>query len=227
MKTVQEYIQSLDTYQLITTYINNYVNAIDVDKEEEQTIDTFIESSLSHLAFQIKSIYNYIEKLKKAPIVPNKTILLSQIIDDYYEHIHTSIIPYDEFIHNGIFSEHYAYDFQDQAEILGYNIYETEFVKDYIYEIIAGVLYEASFFGYDQEDLPRARESLQQSIQEINDMDETHFTSWEDYCSENNITFEQDPKELELRSSSISENAELLAYQKEKELTKILYQMLQ
>ena len=53
------------------------------------------------------------------------------------------------------------------AEIAGFLVSEDEFTQSHIYSLIANVLFEASYFGFDEEKRKNALEDFQKSIESI------------------------------------------------------------
>lgn len=227
MRTVQEVIRSLNTYKLVVTYLNEY-ESIKFSDDEYNTFEKhqlpFFIAKLQKRCILVSRIFNYIERLKHIPVQESDDMIIAYIINDYYDKITTSLIHKQELMDIGITCEAYAYEFCTQSEILGWKLPETEFVKDYIYQIIADILFEASFFGYDQEELPAAKSELQQATEAaINYMEETHqFKSWEDVKNELGITIETDTAKDRLYSEQCRTASDYCQYCKEKELMNIL-----
>ena len=63
--------------------------------------------------------------------------------------------------------EHYTCDLTDHAEVMGYLVADTPLTIDNIETVLAQILFETSFFGYDQEGLPDVIESLKRSEEDI------------------------------------------------------------
>ena len=63
--------------------------------------------------------------------------------------------------------EHYACGLTDQAKIMGYLVADTPLTTKNVKTVLAQILFETSFFGYDQEGLPDVIESLKQSEEDI------------------------------------------------------------
>ena len=60
-----------------------------------------------------------------------------------------------------------GYEFTRQEEIVGFLVSDTEFTQREIYEVLADVLYEASFFGYEQERLEDKIQKLRRAEKAI------------------------------------------------------------
>lgn len=178
MKTVQEVLRSLNVYKLVNTYICEYepnflkddeLNNIDFNNKADEPIKacaTYI-FHVHEKMYNLVSLFKFINSLKKLEIKTTKDMIISYTVSDYYDVIRTSLIHYDELIDKKENCELYAYEFCSHNEIMGFKLPETEFVMDNIYTIMADILYEASFFGYQSEQLTEAKEQLTSAIEEI------------------------------------------------------------
>ena len=64
---------------------------------------------------------------------------------------------------------HYAYTYTDFAQVMGFYIAGTPYVKKHIDEILVDILYEMSFTGYTQEEKDAERRKLEEAIEECKD----------------------------------------------------------
>lgn len=178
MRTVQEVLRTLNVYKLINTYICEYEPNFLKDDELDNInfnnkTDEPIKASAIYIhhvhekMYNLVSLFKFIDSLKKLEAKVTKDMIISYTVSDYYDVIRTSLIHYDELIDKKENCELYAYEFCSHNEIMGFKLPETEFVMDNIYTIMADILYEASFFGYQSEDLNNAKEQLTSAIEEI------------------------------------------------------------
>jgi hypothetical protein len=68
---------------------------------------------------------------------------------------------------DGLEAQAYAYDFSEQAEVMGFPVTENRFTQSGIYGLMADVLYEASFFGFREEYRDEALGVFGQTIRNI------------------------------------------------------------
>ena len=160
--------------------------------------------------------------LKNMQVKESQDMIVATVVNEYYYKINTHFIYFEKLMRDREKCETYAYDFCEQAEIMGWKLPETEFVKDNIYQVMADILFEASFFGYDQEDLPKAKKELNSAIQEVETLDLNSLKSWDDVKKELNIHFEKDDRKDTLYSTLVSHENDYYSYLKEKELKDIL-----
>ena len=71
------------------------------------------------------------------------------IRDDYWHDL--VIIP--ELREKGVDAEDYSYILCSRGEIAGFLVADTKLTQEHLLTLMADVLYEASYFGYTQEDI--------------------------------------------------------------------------
>lgn len=164
MKTVQEYLKTLDKDKLIKMYLSRLCenpNFFDSDDT-----DLFVKAWIK--------IGDYIERLKSLKIQPTEDGSIPVLY--VYETIAGALnftendfgmIHLDELKNDVENAKDYAYEFQNQEEIMGYLVSNAPYTQENIYELMVDVMYEASFFGYENEHLDEERESLQSAIKEV------------------------------------------------------------
>ena len=168
METVQAWLNKLDTEKLIHTYLIE--NPISYDTHKEY---------LDHTVREIRDKYEetlqqYIERLRHLEIKSDENkmqglLYVHRIMSDGHQERTYNLIYVEEFLEQGYDASDYAYEFTEQAVILGFLVAETPLTQRYIYELIADVLSEASFFGFEQEYLQEEKEKLLEAEREINE----------------------------------------------------------
>ena len=92
----------------------------------------------------------------------------------------------------------YGFMLSNQEEIMGYLVADTKLTKDNIYGLLVYVLYEASWFGYKNENLEEEKQKLEEATKEIEEGKYSSFTI-EDMREELGLfKKEQDEKQEEL-----------------------------
>lgn len=153
MKTVQECLKELDIEKLIDEYLDrDYIRRemIKVMKKKDITTKEL-------LARYRRAIREYIEYMRHVPVEqPEEQGLLYMyqtlpglIRDDYWHDL--VIIP--ELREKGVDAEDYSYILCSRGEIAGFLVADTKLTQEHLLTLMADVLYEASFFGYTQEDI--------------------------------------------------------------------------
>ena len=224
MKTVQEWLRELDTEKLIEEYL--YIDPIQYDRNE---------SYLNRTVGEIKNAYKerlreYIERLRKVSVAEPEDghqglLYVHRIIKDGVDDQTFEMIHVDEFLEKGYDAPDYAYEFTDQAEIVGFLVADTPLTQRYIYELIADVMNEASFFGYEQEDLAEERQKLEEAAKEI-DAGTAKTIPWEtvkeEMERERGYTFDEESEdEKELHYKVIDAEMAYSKHSREKELDAI------
>ena len=187
MKTVKDYICSLDADELVRTYFEKRCKKIweyyrdfqfdeDIDeKYKKMSLPEFVE-------VQIKLLREYVEYLKGIEIAASEDgkqgiIYAYSCLDDWFSgSVCTELVHMDELVADPEKCENYGYEFCEFSEILGYLVADNKFTQGNIYEVIADVLWEASWTGYRQEHLQEELDSLRE-FENANPDDMTSYES--------------------------------------------------
>ncbi|KRL78260.1 DUF6557 family protein [Ligilactobacillus equi] len=164
MKTVQEHLKQANIDNLINAFYYKYPAKLD-DFADDVTI-------AQAKKYNYDSMYMFIENLKKTPITPNnddKTWIfyVYHNINDYMPEPIFNLTPLKELKELGSQAYSYAYEFTPQAEVLGYFIAENKLTTYYLEDLLVEILYEMSFFGLKQEELPVEKTKLDEQIKEF------------------------------------------------------------
>lgn len=224
MRTVQEILRELDVDKLIDEYL--YKDPIDYESfanKENGSWEINEVRSRCH-----NRIREFIERLKTLQITPpedghTSIFLTYNHIKDGFDEPMFDLIHLDELMGNAERIEGYAYEFQHQSEIVGYLVAETELTEHYIYELMADVLFEASFFGYEEEHLEEERQSLDKAIKEMEDIKagkaEGRMHTIEDLLGDH---FDpEDDTEKDLRQKAYEASHKYSEYSRNRELEKV------
>ena len=187
MKTVKDYICSLDADELVRTYFEKRCKKIweyyrdfqfdeDIDeKYKKMSLPEFVET-------QIKLLREYVEYLKGVEIAASEDgkqgiIYAYSCLDDWFSgSVCTELVHMDELMADPEKCENYGYEFCEFSEILRYLVADNKFTQGNIYEVIADVLWEASWTGYRQEHLQDELDSLRE-FENANPDDMTSYES--------------------------------------------------
>ena len=117
----------------------------------------------------------------------------------------------------------YAYEFCPQEEIISFFVAETPYTKKYIMDLIVDVLYEASFFGYNESIKEEEKQKLDEAVEEIKDPDYLDSAySWEEFKIEHNIEDDEvDEVEKALRNEVLDDLHEYNDYTYSRELIEV------
>lgn len=153
MKTVQECLKELDIEELIDEYLDrDYIRRemIKVMKKKDMATKKLI-------CRYREAIREYIEYMRNVPVEQSEEqgllyvyqTLPGLIRDDYWHDM--VIIP--ELREKGVDAEDYSYILCPRGEIAGFLVADTKLTQEHLLTLMADVLYEASYFGYTQEDI--------------------------------------------------------------------------
>lgn len=164
MKTVQEVLRETDKEELVERYLNEYPISLQ-DFDDDVTIGDAKQ-------YARLLIGNYIERLRTLKTKPSDDnciwiFYVYHYEKDGVEEPSFNLTSLNELRDKGIKAASYAVEWTEQAEILGYYIAENELTNYYLTDLLVDILYEASFFGIEQEDLPKEKRELDQAIEEV------------------------------------------------------------
>lgn len=165
LKTVQEVLCELDTEKLIGTYRWHFPIGYE---EHPELLDMTVREIQERVR---QGLRLFVERLQTLPVQSpedgKQGLLFAHRIMKGGSHDRTfELIFIDELLRDGVKCQGYAYEFTEQAVIMGFQVANTPLTQRYIYELVADVMHTASFFGFSQEDLPRELEKLKQSYEE-------------------------------------------------------------
>ena len=224
MKTVQYYLKSLDYDRIVNDYYER-------TKNEYFESETFRKMSLEQIEFIArKRISKYIDRLMKINPVHGQDISVLYAYEGYqigddFTHTIISLIHLKELQEGVDKVQTYAYEFVPQSEIMNFLVADTEYTQRNIYKIITDVLYEASFFGFEEEtkedSFNTLKESLNDALGDINSIKELFSKNLKENLAMGECTEDIDSK-VDLHSNIIKAIQEFNKYSSEKELNLIL-----
>ena len=165
MKTVQAYLKEMDREKLINEYL--YENPIHLLQIEEETL------TIKEVKDRIKrNLRKYIERLCTLPIETSEDgkdyiLFAHRVLKDGYHDLESSLVCMQDLMEHGEDVDTYGFMFMKQNEVMGYRISDEEFTQKNIYQVLVQVLYEASFFGFEQEYLEEELQKLDESFKDI------------------------------------------------------------
>lgn len=181
MKTVKDYLFELDKDELVNEYfrrsskkLSDYYFGYFYDDEDERDVD-LKEISLIGFATAMKQrISDFIEYLKGVEIAESddgkqgiiyayKSIMES----DLWGNVCTELLHREELLEDPENCENYSYILSGFPTILGFLVADNKYTQINIYRVITDVLYEATWFGYTQEEIDEENESLNEESEEM------------------------------------------------------------
>lgn len=228
MKTVQQVLQELDSDKLIDTYLRD--NPIEYDR-----IEKLLDRTVRDIRDAVRdNLHSYINRLCEMQITEPEdghqgVLYAHRTMKEGFPSEAFNLVHLDELLDHGAECENNAYEFTPQSEIMGFWIADSLMTQRYIYDLMADVLEEASFFGFEQEDLPAQKNKLMDSLEEVRN-GTAECLSWEAVKAEletGDFSFdEESPDEEALRRAVWEAEWAYSRHSREKELTAIRDQYL-
>lgn len=167
MKTVQNYIKELDRDMLIEDYMEHII----IESYELKAVQDY---TIRELRDRAKArVEEYIDRLVHMDITPRTDGRVGIVFAcEVYEnprwdtHVSAALVHKDEVIDKGADANKYGFLLTPQSEIMGYYVADNKYTQDNIYELIVQIMHEASFFGYEQEDLQEVLNKLEKGMEQ-------------------------------------------------------------
>ena len=181
MKTVQQWLKEADKEQLSNEYFYTYPMKIEDIKEEnsELTVKQIKE-------IRRKKIEKYIDRLINLEVESSNNndeyiLFAYNVFMEDFENVDYALISKKELLFEIGFEEegnctNYSFMLSNQEEIKGYLVADTKLTQDNIYGLLVYVLYEASWFGYENEDLEEEKQKLEEAAKEVEKGKYSSFT---------------------------------------------------
>lgn len=227
MRMVQEWLREKEIDDLVNAYFYRFP----IEFERKDNLDLTVREirDLRH-----NRLRNYISRLRELQICDSKDghvgiLFAHRIIKDGIDDVDFDLVHYDEVLEHGTDASGYAYEFTSQSEIMGFLVAETPMTLRYIDDLLADVLSEASFFGYEQEYLEENKQMLHERTQSVKD-GTAKLIPWEKVKADLQEKYgldldEESPDESELHHDVIKAEYEYLKHSREKELKQVIEQM--
>lgn len=169
MKTIQQHFREADADDLVTQYLFKHPLTIDpaTEFDDKITIKEAYERYKENLHKLIERIRTvecddshaqgwifFVRHIAERDGSDIECVLMKE------EEIQTEDMPFP-----------YAYELTPVAETACIPVVDTYLTMRYLDEVLLDYMYEASWFGYEQEDLPAARAKLEAATQACDDFD--------------------------------------------------------
>lgn len=158
MLTVQQALAQVKHKKLINTYIEEYVPDIDVQRVGRKKIK--------------KQLKHYLKWLQKQPVKKSKMVaFVSHMMKDEFLFSPRPDFQVQNVDELGDASKRLGLEFTSINETLGIKIVPTWNTQHYLYELLAELMNEMTFFGWHQENLADEQKTLEQSAKEAENGD--------------------------------------------------------
>jgi len=218
MRKIQDYLVEADIDRLIDHYFSKYpikLSAVPDHLSAEEA-----------RAVARRNVETYIERLRGLIIEPSDDgrnyILFSHHSYEEEGLSTSSLVCVEELLTEGVEAKTYSYIMDAQETIMGFYVGENEFTQRHLDELLAEVLYEASFFGFNQEKRQQTIRELDETIKEYEN-GSGESIDMEDLWAELGLEWEErDETERELYHAVTKAIYEYNEHMKRKELQAVL-----
>ena len=140
LKTVQEVLRELDTEKLIGTYRWHFPIGYE---ERVELLDMTVRDIQERVKAGLRLL---IERLRTLPIKPSADgqqglLFVHRIMKNGSHDRAYELVFIDELLRDGVNCNSHAYEFTEQAEILGFLVADTPLTQRYIYDLIVDAMH--------------------------------------------------------------------------------------
>ncbi len=221
MKTVQEHLRTVNKDELIDTYLYRYPIRLHEINDKTRTVAEVIAHSRDVLSRFIDRLCS----LKAEDETAGSRWILYAVrsLDAEVDDIDFLLIKEDEFLEKGDAAESYAYEFETHETMLGYCVSDAPLTLHNLTDLLASFLYEASFFGFEQESLAEVKETLEEAASAIDSGEyKGKCVSIEELFGKYGTDLDvESPDERELHGKALVASGEYMKYSRSKELEKL------
>ena len=164
MRTVQEYLKEIDGERLINEYLYEHPIHLHDVSDEAMTIKeakALVRAKLQRYLARLQSMETEVSENGK-----EYALFAHSVLKDGFQEEGYSLVCLQELIEKGEEAESYAYEFTRQAEIMGFLVSDAEYTQRHIYGLLVDVMFEASFFGFEQQRLEEEKKKLEEAVKE-------------------------------------------------------------
>ena len=165
LKTIQEHLKEFDRESLVNAYCYKYAPSLNNPYLEDRKVSEIRE----RLKEKINESIEYLCSVKTTEKDGPCFLLAYHILNpmDLIENILFTMIPYSE-MKKDILSG-YSFILSSTEEIMGYYVSDAYTTQYHLEDLLIWFLYEATFFGYQRENVEEEAEELERRHQEIED----------------------------------------------------------
>lgn len=164
MKTVQEWLRGIDR----ETLIDEYLYLFPIDYEREECLDLTVRQIRARMQEGLSRLIDRLREMKIEPRADGDAGIFFAVknLDDLDSGINLEMCYKNGLLESEI-TETYDADYINQAEAVGYLVADTPLTLDNIDTVLANILFEMAFFGFEQEDLVEAVSNIKQVEESI------------------------------------------------------------
>lgn len=151
MKTVQEWLKEVDEEELVSAYFFRFpIDYEDIFIYENEATKLPLKTIRERLR---AALVGFIHRLKKLTpgVGRSEVFFATKVYQEGDSRIETMMCDVDELLTQKC-PEHYDWSLMDFEQVMGYRMADTELTRENIYDVLACILEELSFFGYTQKE---------------------------------------------------------------------------
>ena len=181
MKTVQECLRELDTEELVDSYLS-------LEQMRKEIVSVLAKKD-TMTAKELWDKYReatrrYIEEMRTIPVEESDEPAILDVYEGPHETLreerHHGLVHISELRQIGVEAEDYSYVLCTHGEVAGFFVADTKLTQDNLLGLMTDMLYEASFFGYTQEEVLETIRETEEAINETeSDDDDDDDPEWE------------------------------------------------
>jgi hypothetical protein len=165
MRTIQEYLKEADMDRLVAEFFKTHPAEYESEDRMDLSVRQIRENMENHLV-------EYIHRLQSMEITTDKEneepiLFAHKYLRDGYDDITYSLLYKRELLEKGTEASTYSYILCRHPEVMGYLVSDADLTQKNIYGLMADVLWETSYFGYEEEKLENAIKDMEESVAEI------------------------------------------------------------
>lgn len=171
MRTVQELLRIADEEKLFRSFDNRLAKHYfqNMHMPEDMTGKEYFDR-------RRKRFSDLYQRLTAIPIKEDEDgqhvlFAVPQLKDDLLGIEHSAeLCKVEELLKDYRTAATYAYEFTEQEVIIGWFVAETDITLQHMYDLLTNILFEATFFGMEQEYLEEEMKKLEESAAEAKEM---------------------------------------------------------
>jgi hypothetical protein len=165
MRTIQEYLKEADMDRLVKEFFKTHPAKYESEDRMDLSVRKIRENMENHLV-------EYIHRLQSMEIILDKDneepiLFAYKYLHDGFDDITYALLHKRELLEKGTEATTYSYILCRHPEVMGYRVSDADLTQENIYGLMVDVLWETSYFGYEEEDLENAINDMEESAAEI------------------------------------------------------------
>ena len=213
MKTIQDYLRECNRDEVIGAYLYNYAfDSSLLDKDcKDVVVGELIDSIKSNLNYFIDKLISIEPRHGDDEMV---FFAAYQMALDKNE-VNFMLVKKDEICQEG-WSTPYSFILTPFEEAVSFYVADTYLTQYHINDLLSFFLFEISFFGYEQEDVDKIADELNESVKEVEEHidDDSYFTSFADFKKkmEDDFGFEFEKEDPDQKAAELELNKKIIEY---------------